>query len=525
MAAVARRRRAAAAGHPRSLSSRALLGTVGAFRIWWGGTAAPARPIASGLLLLMLPIAAAFRAAPAGSRAARGAAPAAVDRRRHRGHAGVAQDGLLISNGRDGTSACSSSGRRAGNCGRWRRASSATRRRPRWLHSIGGWRSRRRGRRCCRECARARAGARGARRVRHVRRRAGRRRARRSAAAARPPRPRVEPRARARLAALDGFDARARPAAIDLRSAAQGRRRRSLPQLMLGVKAGAAIRPAAGARDSQRPLLAAGRATTGRTPSSASTAGRGRCRSRCRSAATVRRCKRGRCSRGRAGVRTTFWLPVDASFVGLRGPVRARARDRTRSPSRRSAVTTPAARPLVPTVLAAAQYGQATVLLSRRQGVSGADGILDARPAPPPCSAFRQPPGATSPVILRIAAASMPTSVTSARSAGSARSRPGAGRAAGRRAAGGPPAAWSPLTIAAEQRLHPMTSIPPSRDRRFLGVWVEVPTVDWQYVDCRPPPRVRNHALTEQDAAADPMTQFTHWFDEALRASCSTSTR
>ena len=35
----------------------------------------------------------------------RGAASAAVDRRRHRDHAGVRQDGLLINNGRDGTSA------------------------------------------------------------------------------------------------------------------------------------------------------------------------------------------------------------------------------------------------------------------------------------------------------------------------------------------------------------------------------------------------------------------------------------
>jgi hypothetical protein len=45
----------------------ALLGTVGAFRIWWGGLAAPSRPIASALLLLALPIAAAFREAPSAS--------------------------------------------------------------------------------------------------------------------------------------------------------------------------------------------------------------------------------------------------------------------------------------------------------------------------------------------------------------------------------------------------------------------------------------------------------------------------
>jgi hypothetical protein len=83
----------------------ALLGTVGAFRIWWGGTASPGRPLASGLLLLALPIAMASR------RTARGSAARA-------GHQllllvsigvaitlAVAQQGLLINNGRDGTSA------------------------------------------------------------------------------------------------------------------------------------------------------------------------------------------------------------------------------------------------------------------------------------------------------------------------------------------------------------------------------------------------------------------------------------
>lgn len=82
----------------------ALLGTVGAFRIWWGGSASPGRPLASGLLLLGLPIATAFAAAPMGSA------------RRASQHllmwigAGIAltmtfaQEGFLIANGRDGTS-------------------------------------------------------------------------------------------------------------------------------------------------------------------------------------------------------------------------------------------------------------------------------------------------------------------------------------------------------------------------------------------------------------------------------------
>jgi hypothetical protein len=82
----------------------ALLAVVGAFRIWWGGTASPGRPVTSGLWLLALPIAVAVRVAPADS--ARRAA--------HHlllwlsiGISAVmlyAEGGFLIANGRDGTS-------------------------------------------------------------------------------------------------------------------------------------------------------------------------------------------------------------------------------------------------------------------------------------------------------------------------------------------------------------------------------------------------------------------------------------
>ena len=83
----------------------ALTFTVGAFRIWWGGSAAPARPLVSGLLLLMLPMAVQIGSARAGSprRAAQhllvwigiGIVPLLV----------FAEGGLLVSNLRDGTSA------------------------------------------------------------------------------------------------------------------------------------------------------------------------------------------------------------------------------------------------------------------------------------------------------------------------------------------------------------------------------------------------------------------------------------
>lgn len=82
----------------------ALAGTVGAFRIWWGGSAAPGRPMVSGLLLFMLPMAVQIGSA------------ATVPARRAAQHLLVwlgvaicvtllvAQDGLLVNNGRDGTS-------------------------------------------------------------------------------------------------------------------------------------------------------------------------------------------------------------------------------------------------------------------------------------------------------------------------------------------------------------------------------------------------------------------------------------
>jgi hypothetical protein len=80
-----------------------LLASVGAFALWWGGSASPSRPLMSGLLLLVLPIAVAYRDAPAGSarRAAHyllllvGAGIAAT--------LTLAQKGLLLDNGRDGT--------------------------------------------------------------------------------------------------------------------------------------------------------------------------------------------------------------------------------------------------------------------------------------------------------------------------------------------------------------------------------------------------------------------------------------
>jgi hypothetical protein len=62
---------------------------------------------------------------------------------------------------------------------------------------------------------------------------------------------------------------------------------------------------------------------------------------------------------------TTLWLPVDASFVGLRGPVdfERAIESITITPI---AVVDAGARPLVPVVLAAANYPGRVDVLSRR---------------------------------------------------------------------------------------------------------------------------------------------------------------
>jgi hypothetical protein len=82
----------------------ALLATVGAFHIWWGGSATVGRPLMSGFLLLGLPLAWHYhdRRGHAGSRALMHVAMAA-------GVAialtlGFAQQGLLLAAGRDGVS-------------------------------------------------------------------------------------------------------------------------------------------------------------------------------------------------------------------------------------------------------------------------------------------------------------------------------------------------------------------------------------------------------------------------------------
>ena len=83
----------------------ALLGTVGGFHLWWGGSAPPGRPVVSGLPLLALPIAL-FYARDDGSPSARTMVRALLWLSIGlTALFALTREGLLLANARDGTSA------------------------------------------------------------------------------------------------------------------------------------------------------------------------------------------------------------------------------------------------------------------------------------------------------------------------------------------------------------------------------------------------------------------------------------
>ena len=359
----------------------ALLVTVGAFGIWWGGSAAPARPIASGLLLLMLPIAAAFRSAPAGSprRAAQhlllwiGVGIAIT--------LAFAQDGLLINNGRDGTSALLDFWSPRWEL--WTLAPSfIAHEAPTALLTPRWWLVDRAPARP-RAVAMARAAGPASRRSRRsrVRRRAARRREspcrccrRRPADAAR-----SILGARARLAALDGFDC-ARAARVDVYDPLRkARRRRRAARLTLAVAPGQRPDPQPVRVHSQRPLLAAGRATidvdvqfdadraaVAPMPLSLQIGRNGPpLQTWTVHAATPAHGRR------RCGCR---WMRASSACAARR----ARARHRRRSPSRRSPSSTPA-RARSPVGAGAPRSTGARGALPRRADLSRSRRVLDDR--------------------------------------------------------------------------------------------------------------------------------------------------
>ena len=453
----------------------ALLATVGAFGIWWGGTSAPGRPIASVLPLLLLPIAVAFRSAPMGSarRAAQhlllwisiGIAMTLV----------ISQDGLLLNNARDGTSALLEF---------WS---------PRWelwtlaptfigqsitlalLHTAW-W--------LAVACAAAFALSRA---------RTSRAGSAALAAAgtlatalvaialtmpylpAQPALPRVDLSARSRLSALDGFDSRVRPASVTYDPLHRGAAVEIVPQLTLGVK------PAQ--RTDRQPLRVI---HNGRFSLPAGTYKIDvRFNERAADQTWPIALQIGRIGpplqswtiRAEAGQvwTTSLWLPVNASFMGIRGPAEMeRAIDAiTITPV---AVVDAGARPIVPTVVAASNYADVRFFFhdERMYPEPGGFWMLGRRTSQ---ITVAVPPGRTGPVVLRIHSGGKPNHITFS-------------TFDWQREVSLVPAQIEevelpmvtgsviPIIVTVDDGFYPKDFDPASNDPRFLGIWVEVKPAD-----------------------------------------------
>jgi hypothetical protein len=449
----------------------ALVATVGAFRIWWGGTSAPARPLASGLLLLALPIATAFRSAPAGSA------------RRAAQHLllwisvgigitlALAQDGLLINNGRDGTSSLLEYW-----SPRWelwtlaptfilREASTA------WLHSLwwlaiaggAGW-----------FLATRKTVKPGVAALTAVATFAF---ALLIVAATMPylpagaPMPRVDLGARSRLATLDGFDARVRPAGIIYDPVRKVAAASVLPEVRLGVLPGQRTDPQPiRVIHNGRFSLPAG------TYSIAVTFG-----DQVPSRPTPFALQVGRVgpplqtwtlqpAPGETW-RTSLWLALDAGFVGFRGPVEME-RAITAITITPTAVVDAGARPHLGEVLATATYSGVGFYFHNEQMYPEPNGFwtIGKRSAEVTVAVA---PERTTPVVLRIHGGAQANHVTITTFGWRRDIDLTPGQAAEVElpvVAGG----VIPLTIATADGFSPRTFDPASRDPRFLGIWVEI---------------------------------------------------
>ena len=465
-----------AGGEPRRLAIEialvfgALVVTVGAFRIWWGGTSAPARPLASGLLLLAVPIATAFRAAPVGSARRAGqhlllwiSVGIAIT-------LAVAQDGLLINNGRDGTSSLLEfwSPRWA----LWTLAPTfilhdAT---TAWIHSLwwlavaggaGWWLSRQRTTKPGLAALIAVATLALALLI---------------VSATFPflpagaPMPEVDLGARSRLATLDGFDARVRPAAVIFDPLRKVNASTLLAEVRLAVK------PLQ--RTDPQPIRVI---HNGRFSLPAGTYGIDvTFGDQVPSQPTLFSLQVGRIGpplqtwtlQPTAGEtwHTTLWLALDASFVGFRGPVEME-RAITSITITPTAVVDAGQRPLVGEVRAAATYGGVMVYFHNEQMYPEPNGFWTIGHRAEITVAV--PPGHGTPVVLRIHGGPVANRATISTFGWQRRMALVPGQAA---EVALPVVASGvvPLTITTDSGFSPMEFDPTSRDPRLLGIWVEV---------------------------------------------------
>ena len=449
----------------------ALLFTVAAHRLWWGGTSAPARPLASGLLLLMLPIAVAFRSAPAGST------------RRSSQHLllwigiGVsltltfAQGGLIVSNLRDGSSALLEWW-----LPRWEVwtlvPSFVTQTTPTALLNAAVW------------LAVAAAAAKWL----------SRQRAATPGAAAlaslatftvallvmaivvpwlpsHPPQPRVNLHSRSRLSALNDYDTRALPTAILYDPMRTTGAVAILPLLTLDV--------APGIRTDPQPLrvIHNGRFSLPAGAYDVDVLFGDRPPSR----AIAFAIQVGRIGppfqtwflQPAAGERfhTTLALPVDANFVGFRGSTEME-KDVASIVITPTAVIDAGVRPIAPTVLSAARYPGATIFMHDEHLYPEPSGFWTIGDRPNRVT-VAAPAGASAPVVLRMHCGIRANRVTIATHGWqqTLNLEPGVAQFVTLPAfANG----VVPLTISTGTGFSASEGDPTSRDPRFLGVWVEV---------------------------------------------------
>ena len=451
----------------------ALLATVGAFAIWWGGTSAPARPIASGLPLLMLPIAMAFRSAPAASprRAAQhlllwisiGIALTLA----------ISENGLLLNNGRDGTSALLYYW-----SPRWELWTLAPTfvapdwTMQAWLHmawwlviaAAAAW--------TLSKAHSARAGISALIAIATL-----------GAALivvaitmpwlpGGPPIPKIDLAARSRLAALDGFDSRARPASMIYDPLHKGAATDILHDLVLGVKPmQRSDRQPVRVIHNGRFSLPAGSYTI-----AVQFGDRGLDRAYPLSLQI-----------GRNGPplqtwqlqpkpgevwQTTLWLPLDASFVGLRGPaeLEREVQSITITPS---AIVNAGDRPHVPVVLAAATYPAASLFFHDEQMYPEPNGFWTIGNHASQVTVAVPPDHLSTPIALRIHPGAKPNVATISTFGWQQKVDLTPGKEV---IVELPmfPSGVVPLTIAVESGFYPRDTDPASTDRRFLGIWVEV---------------------------------------------------
>jgi hypothetical protein len=168
---------------------------------------------------------------------------------------------------------------------------------------------------------------------------------------------------------------------------------------------------------------------------------------------------------------TTLWLPVNASFVGLRGPNELeQAIDAiTVTPT---AVVDAGSRPIVPVVVAAAQFDGALLFFHDDRMYPEPTGFwaLGARTSD---ITVATPPGRSTPVVLRIHSGGKANTATFSTFGWQQQHSLTPGESAEIELptmAGG----VMPLTISVEDGFYPRDLDPTSTDQRFLGFWIEV---------------------------------------------------